>query len=67
MRPLDCATGNGQAALALAEFFENVIAIDASERQIANAPLHPRVEFRVASAEATGLAAHSCDAITVAQ
>ena len=64
---LDCATGNGQAALALTEFFENVIAIDASERQIASAPAHPRLEYRVAPAEATGLTNHSCDVITVAQ
>src|SRR6476659_9240028 len=33
----DCATGNGQAAVALAEVFERVIATDASEKQIANA------------------------------
>jgi len=32
---LDCATGNGQAAVALAEFFQKVIALDASGEQIA--------------------------------
>src|SRR5205809_3213153 len=64
---LDCATGNGQAAVALAEFFEKVIALDASEEQIASAQPQPNVEFRVAPAEATGLPAHSCDAVTVAQ
>jgi SAM-dependent methyltransferase len=66
-RALDCATGNGQAALGLAEFFQKVIAIDASAAQIANAQPDDRVEFRVAAAEASGLAAGSCDAITVAQ
>ena len=39
----DCATGNGQAALHLAEFFEQVIATDASAEQIANASPHPKV------------------------
>ena len=64
---LDCATGSGQAAVALAEFFQNVIAIDASAAQIANAQPHDCVEYRVARAEATGLPDHSCAAITVAQ
>ena len=64
---LDCATGNGQAAITLAEFFEKVIGTDASESQIACAQLHLRVEYRLAPAEASGLAAQTCDAITVAQ
>ncbi len=63
----DCATGNGQAAVALAEFFRRVIATDASEKQIANATKHPRVEYRVVSAEANGLEANSVALITVAQ
>ena len=32
----DCATGNGQAAILLAPFFERVEATDISENQIAN-------------------------------
>jgi SAM-dependent methyltransferase len=64
---LDCATGNGQAAVALAEHFRKVIAIDASAEQIANAQPNERVEYRVASAESTGLSARSVAAITVAQ
>lgn len=64
---LDVATGNGQAAIALAEFFEKVIAVDASASQIASAPPNEQVEYRVAPAEATTLPAHSCDTITVAQ
>lgn len=66
-RALDCATGNGQAAVALAEFFHAVIGIDASAAQIASAQPNDRVEYRVAPAEATGLAPNSCDAIAVAQ
>ena len=64
---LDVATGNGQAAVGLAEFFQKVVALDASSAQIASAQPHDRVEYRVASAGATGLPAHSCAAITVAQ
>ncbi|HEY2802168.1 MAG TPA: class I SAM-dependent methyltransferase [Chthoniobacterales bacterium] len=66
-RALDCATGNGQAAVALAELFAEVIGIDASAEQIASAQPNERVEYRVAPAEASGLAAQSCDAVTVAQ
>lgn len=63
----DCATGSGQAAVALAPWFERVVATDASAEQIAAATPHPRVEYRVAPAEASGLAAGSVDLVTVAQ
>jgi SAM-dependent methyltransferase len=63
----DCATGNGQAAAELAEVFERVIATDASEKQIANAEPHERVEYWVATAEASGLESQSVDLVTVAQ
>jgi ubiquinone/menaquinone biosynthesis C-methylase UbiE len=63
----DCATGNGQAAVGLAEHFRKVIATDISAEQIAQARLHPRVEYRVGRAEASGLAAKSVDAVTVCQ
>jgi ubiquinone/menaquinone biosynthesis C-methylase UbiE len=63
----DCATGNGQAAVELAEVFERVIATDASEQQVARAEANARVEYRVASAEQSGLDAQSVDLITVAQ
>lgn len=63
----DCATGSGQAALALARRFERVVATDASAEQIAAAPRHPQVDYRVARAESSGLAPASIDLITVAQ
>ncbi|HTQ81570.1 MAG TPA: class I SAM-dependent methyltransferase, partial [Thermoanaerobaculia bacterium] len=63
----DCATGNGQAAVALAETFDQVIATDASPQQLAHAPAHPRIEYRVATAEDSGLAPASIDLLTVAQ
>ncbi len=66
-RAWDCATGNGQAALALAEHLDSVIATDASADQIDQAPDHPRVSFRVATAEHSGLEPGSIDLVTVAQ
>jgi len=62
----DCATGNGQAALDLAERFDHVVATDASFRQLEHAAPHPRVEYRQALAERSGLADGSVDLVTVA-
>jgi SAM-dependent methyltransferase len=63
----DCATGNGQAALPLAERFDRVIATDASAEQIAHATPHPRVSYGVARADESGLDHASVDLVTVAQ
>lgn len=63
----DCATGNGQAAMDLAHVFKRVVATDASEKQVANAERHPRIEYRVATAEESGLETGSVDVVTVAQ
>src|SRR5438874_11214721 len=63
----DCATGNGQAAVELAELFQRVIATDASEKQITNAEPHARVEYRVAPAENSGIESNTIDLVTVAQ
>jgi SAM-dependent methyltransferase len=63
----DCATGNGQAAVALGEFFRHVIATDASEKQIANGERHERVVYRVAREKQSELAKGSVDLLTVAQ
>src|SRR5581483_10403536 len=63
----DCATGSGQAALALADDFRRVVATDSSAKQLAHAPPHERIEYRVAPAEASGLPDGCADAITVAQ
>jgi SAM-dependent methyltransferase len=66
-RAWDCATGNGQAALGLAEHFDSVVATDASAAQVSRATAHPRVRYLVAPAEASGLAAGSIALVTVAQ
>lgn len=63
----DCACGSGQASVDLAGRFERVVATDASADQLAGAQSHPRIEYRQASAEASGLADQSVDLITVAQ
>ncbi len=66
-RAWDCATGNGQAALALAAHFDTVIATDASAEQLERAVPHPRVHYQLSPAESTGLPAASIDLITAAQ
>ena len=63
----DCATGNGQAAIALAGHFDRVIATDASSAQIEAAIAHPDVSYHVATAEESGLTADSADLVTVGQ
>jgi SAM-dependent methyltransferase len=63
----DCATGNGQAALPLAERFDRVVATDASAEQIAHATPHARVSYSVAPADTSGLDDASVDLVTVAQ
>ena len=64
---VDVGTGNGQAAVELAAEFERVIGVDPSANQIASATSHPKVEYRVGTAEATGVEAGTADLITVAQ
>lgn len=62
----DCATGNGQAALGLADHFERVIATDISAEQIRQATPHARVEYRVAASEHSEIDDGSVDLVTVA-
>jgi SAM-dependent methyltransferase len=63
----DCATGNGQAAVDLARYFDRVIATDASAEQLRHALPAPNVEYRHASAEDSGLSPDAVDLTTVAQ
>jgi ubiquinone/menaquinone biosynthesis C-methylase UbiE len=66
-RAWDCATGSGQAALGLTPYFEEIIATDASEKQIANVFEHKKITYLVTPAEKTGIETHSVDLIVVAQ
>lgn len=63
----DCGAGSGQASIALAAHFARVIATDASAAQIERAAPHPRIDYRVAPAEQSGLESHCADLIVVAQ
>lgn len=64
---VDLGTGNGQAAVSLAEHFERVIGIEPSAEQLAHASAHPRVQYQVATAEATGLTDGAADLLLAAQ
>lgn len=63
----DAGCGNGQASIALAQHFASVIATDPSARQIAEAPAHANIEYRVEPAEACSLDSASADLVCVAQ
>lgn len=63
----DCATGNGQAAVALARSFRAVLATDASARQIDRARPHERVRCGVAPVDRAPTPGGSVDLVTVAQ
>ena len=63
----DCATGSGQSAVELSEYFARVIATDASAGQIKNAQSITGISYRVATAEQSGIDTNSIDLITVAQ
>ena len=63
----DAGTGSGQAAVGLARHFARVIATDTSAQQIGHATPDPRVSYRVAPAEASGLEHETVDLVTAAQ
>jgi len=63
----DAGTGNGQAAVGLADHFEEVVATDPSAAQLANVSPHPRVAYRVGPAESSGLDPGTVDLVTAAQ
>lgn len=64
---LDVATGNGQAAVVLANYFENVYATDISAAQLANAEKKKNIKYVQCAAEQSFLKPHTVDLITVAQ
>jgi len=63
----DCGTGNGQAALALAQRFKQVVASDINQAQLDVAPQKANIEYHCWPAEKTALLDNSVDLITVAQ
>lgn len=63
----DAGCGNGQASVALAEYFDGVYASDPSEAQVASALANARVRYFVGAAEESGLPSSCADLVTVAQ
>lgn len=63
----DVGCGNGQAAVPLAAHFRRIVATDLSAAQIGLAQQHPRVDYRAAPCEQSGLPDACCDLVTVAQ
>src|SRR3954468_4081905 len=63
----DCATGNGQAAVMLSDYFKNVEATDISEAQLANAVQKENINYRISPAEQTPFDDNTFDLVTVAQ
>ncbi len=47
----DCATGNGQAALSCAKYFDRVEATDISAEQLQHRAIHPRINYIISTAE----------------
>lgn len=64
---LDVATGNGQVASKLADYFQKVYATDISENQLSQAPEISNVIYKKMRAEQTDFADRQFDLITVAQ
>jgi SAM-dependent methyltransferase len=63
----DVGCGSGQLSVALARRFARVIATDAAQAQLDHAERAPRVEYRCAPAEASGLPDGSVDLAVAAQ
>lgn len=63
----DCATGNGQAAVLLAEHIGHVFATDLSTEQLKHARQHPKITYSHSPAEHTQFEAGTFDLVTVAQ
>lgn len=66
-RAWDCGTGSGQAAIGLARHFAEVVATDASVRQIERAATLPNVQYFACTAEEAALSAGSVDLVVVSQ
>lgn len=63
----DCGTGNGQVAIELAKYFENVAATDISKSQLSKASVKANIHYAKQRAEETNFSSNSFDLITVAQ
>ena len=66
-RVWDCGCGSGQASIALADHFDQVLATDASVDQLLLSPQHPRIHYARAEACQAPLEPASVDGVLVAQ
>src|SRR5687768_17493951 len=60
----DCATGNGQVATVLADYFTTVKATDISAKQLENAVQKSNIEYSIQPAEKTNFSNQHFDLIT---
>src|ERR1051326_7044344 len=60
---VDCATGNGQAAMQLANRFKKVIGIDLNQEQLAIASQKDNIEYKCMSVEKTDIPDYAVDLI----
>lgn len=63
----DVGTGNGQAAVKLAQYFKKVIGTDLNQKQLDVAIQKENIEYRAWPAEKTEIPSGSVDLVTVAQ
>src|SRR5690606_15984758 len=63
----DCATGNGQVATVMANYFKSVQATDISQSQLDHAAAKPNITYSRCPAEKTSFHRHQFDLVTVAQ
>lgn len=66
-KALDIATGNGQVANKLSNYFDKVYATDISENQLSNATQKENIIYSKESAEETSFDENQFDLVTVAQ
>jgi ubiquinone/menaquinone biosynthesis C-methylase UbiE len=62
----DCATGNGQAAVSLSNYFKKVIATDFSANQLGNAVQKQNIIYKNEKAEEPSIESNTVDLVTVA-
>ena len=63
----DAGCGNGQASIALTDYFDQIFASDPSATQIASAAPHPNIRYAVEPAEQCSLPDKTADCVCVAQ
>ncbi len=67
VRAWDAATGNGQAAILLADHFKEVYATDISSEQLKHAVVKPNIHYSTGAAEKTSFPSNHFDLVTMAQ